>query len=274
MKSWRAPLLILLAVVLTAALPLLIRGCMRVHALNKFCSHPGVRQRLAVVPTKRTFAAAPTAGRIDIGYATFSLGGETPRVETDNRFPVITVVASDFHVAFLPPFNPQKEIKPAFDAAAQDSKRSPAMRKELALWATGEVAREIRVEETRPLTLRELFFMPADEFETYVFRAAEKGTFASCGANEVFSFTSPTAKGVVRIGSSPSDRHRIQAMIVSPDNIRGVSVIFNVENPPPTGLPPAVESLLASFAFTVDRIEGDEQIKKLILGKGIPAAAE
>ena len=110
------------------------------------------------------------------------------------------------------------------------------------------------VEETRPPVFRKMIFMTGSEFLLYKHKVYCKtgficaADFGRYGENEVFAFSSPTTKGIVKIGTDPENRSHALVVISSLDGKKAAQCQLSM-----TGnsmdVSPLLSRLIGSFQF-------------------------
>ena len=260
----------LLAVTVIAGLLfafVVVRTGLRLYALNKVLSVPAARQRLSVMPKSKSLGASTLTNSINLGYATFSArsSGPTTVQSSGSTGTMLLVSNGQFQLVFLPPFASKLT---GGSSSVVNAYRYPRLASHLQKWQVDPVAAEVETEETRELPILKVAAMNQEEFLLYSIMLADK---ACCrrGRNEVYSFTAPHTKGIVRIGDSAQDRRIASASIVSQDRSENVGFHLYLRNDGSTHIGQILDDILSSFHFTTDIVGNHDEITNLISSAGI-----
>jgi len=267
-------IIVVVAVVVSACcLPLAIRGGRYYYVLHKFLKVPGVRERIAVQPTKRTLTPVAAVHPVNLGYATFDTGSTNPiSIEAVASGAALLLKSGDVQMFFFLPFGPEKAVdatSASGEVAARDARKYPHMCSYLEKLKTDFVAAEMEVEEIQLAPLSKVLFMNSDDFLLYITMLGQKATF-SRSLNEVQFFESPEAKGIVRIGERAKDRRVAFVCFSSLDGTRKVGLRLNLAETSSEDIAGLLDPILRSFRFTTDSVDDKEKIKSLIREAGIP----
>jgi hypothetical protein len=183
----------------------------------------------------------------------------------------VEVLHGDYEVEFMPPFAPEglkdSSLSPAAIAANAEAGAALARYAERA--RTNVVAAQIGLEETRTLPISQIVLMSNDNFAVYVFKLQHKAT-TYWGSNEIWSFTTPHVMGIVRVGERFNDRQRAEAILASLDGTRNLVMSVSMLHGSSKDIALALDPILASFQFTIDRVPDRSEIKRLISEAGTP----
>ncbi len=110
----------------------------------------------------------------------------------------------------------------------------------------------------------------SDDFSLYLLKLTSKAR-NNWGSNEIWSFTTPHIKGIVRVGQEgPRDRQRAVVYLASLDGSRNLTLIAVLLHGSTKDIGAAIEPILASFQFTIDKVSDNVEIMRLISEAGIP----
>jgi hypothetical protein len=243
----RIPAWTLTAIVLvcSATVPIIIRGAFRYHTVRKLLANfPYGEQRLSVSPKIKTLTTSTSIKPVNLGYATLDMGSTGQiYVATEGDRAVVVITNTDFEFRLSAPF--------AFGGP------------------TNGVAMHIEVEETRILPISQIALMSKDNFHLYVIKLVSKAG-NKWGSNEIWSFTTPHIKGIVREGEGPDDRQGALVNLASLDGTRNLMMLVFLLHGSTKDIALALDPILASFQFTIGKVSDRDEIKKLISEAGIP----
>lgn len=265
MKHFRLLLLavaILFALVVTFAVA---RTGLRLYALNKVLRLPAARQRLGVMPGNRALGTSALTNRVNLGYAAFSIPTSSPSlVQSGGSAGTMLVVSNNqLQLVFLPPFSPQ-----TVTSSPSGLNGYPRLASHVRKWQTDPIAAEVEVEQAHELPILNVATMSQDEFLLYSSMLGDKACFHR-GRNQVYSFTTPHIKGLVRIGDNPHDRKIASASIASSDGRENVGFHLYLASGASTDIGQVLDAIFSSFHFTTDSVSNGQEISNLIYSAGI-----
>lgn len=267
-RKWLIPLIV--GIVAAAALgPLAIRGVLRYHALYKVLKRPEARERLSIQPTWHEFAALKPVHPINLGYATFDTGATNPISIAATASGAVLLTNRDVSIAFLLPFAPDISSDPSIEqTVGREERAHPHIAAYLREAATDPMAAEMAVEQIRKLSFSQVLLMNNDDFLVYSFRLLLK-VGDRLGSKEVWFFTGPHTKGIVRIGQTPNDVRFANVWFVSPDGKTGIGLLLSIPEGSSNTVYTPLEPILRSFRFTINKVGDRDEIKTLIREAGI-----
>lgn len=265
MKQFR---LLLLAVAILFVLPIafvVARTALRLYALSEVLRSPESRQRLRVMPANRTFEASILTNEVNLGYAVLGIPTSGARTvqSTGSTGTMLVVSNNQLQLVFLPPFLPQTVVGSPSTLNAYPRLASRVWRLQ-----SDPIAAEVETEQTCELPILKVATMGQDEFLLYLSKLGDKACLRR-GRNEVYSFTTPHIKGLVRIGDSPQDRRVASASIASGNGRQNVGFHLYLEMSTPTDIAQVLDAILSSFHFTTESVSNGEEITNLIYSAGI-----
>jgi hypothetical protein len=225
--------------------PVVVRGAFRYYEVQKTLSKiPYAEERLAVIPKIRTLTASEPIKPVDLGYATFDMGTTgSIYIATEGDSGIVIITNADFGLRITTPF-PIGGL-------------------------TNLVAVRIEVEETQSLPISRIALMSRDAFHVYLIKLVSK-VGNNWGSNEIYSFATSHIKGIVNVGEGPDDRQRAMVSLSSLDGTRDLGMQVFLLPGSSKDIALALDPILASFQFTVDKVSDRDEIKKLISQAGIP----
>ena len=242
-----------------------VRTGLRLYALNKVLKLPGARQRANLIPKTKILAGSKLTNEVNIGYASFATGstGKTLVLSTGSSGAFLLVSNWQFHLAILPPFasNPAANLSVAPDSHPKTARFTQKLQ-------VDPVTAEVEMEEARELPLLKVAVMNQDEFLLYALTLGKKACFRR-GGNEVYSFTTPRIKGIVRVGDSPEDRRVASAFIASLDGSENVGCHLSLRDSVSADVGQVLDEILRSFQFTTTNVSNRNEITNLIFSAGI-----
>jgi hypothetical protein len=268
--SWAIAAVCILGII---AGPIVIRTAFRYYVVQKVLSKlPDAQLRLAVSPTVKTLTAPTSLQPVNLGYATFDMGSTSHiHIEAAGDSAVLEVTNEDFGILLMPPFAPQglSNSDMSHAAIAADAKAGSSLARYVETELTNSVDAEVEMEETHVLPISQIALMSKDGFYLYALNLINKAGF-TWGYNEIYSFTTPHIKGIVRVGRAPADRQHAAVELSSVDGTRNVGMQVVLLHGSQKDIAVALDSILASFEFTIDKVRDRDEIKQLISKAGIP----
>ena len=229
-------------------------------------------ERVLVQPRTRELAATATVGPVNMGYAMFDTDSTSPvEIRSQGSGAFLLVVYDDVHVGFLPPFGPSSPSNPAVGTGIADPRgagKYPRAMSYIRQIVADPVAAEMAMETTSILPFSEILLMSKDDYLRYSLTLREKGSFQR-GLNEVQFFKSAYARGIARIGDSPNDRRVASVLFESFDGTRRVGMHLGLRENSSRDVATALDPILRSFRFTVNRVDEREAVRNLIIEAGI-----
>jgi hypothetical protein len=256
-----------------AAGPVIVHGVFRYYMVQKILGlFPDERQRLAVLPQKKMLTAPPATEAVNLGYATFDMGttGAIYIAAVDDGA-AVAVTNDDLGIEFMPPYLPEALTDTSISSAMieADAKAGSSLARYVEVARTNVVAAEIELEETRLLPISQIALMSSEDFRLYAVKLVRKaGLF--WGSNEIWWFITPRVQGIVRVGEGPNDRQRAQVILTSLDGTRNLAIQAILPHGSSKDIMVALDPILASFQFTIDKVNDRNEIRRLILQAGIP----
>jgi hypothetical protein len=248
--------------------PFVVREAFRYYAVQKALSKiPYAEERLAVFPKTRTLTASTPVQPVNLGYATFDMGTNGPiYIAADGGRGMVVITNADFGFRLTAPY--------AIDgltniAIAADASGSSHLASFVEMEATDMVAAQVEVEKTRILPIFQIALMSKDDFSLYTFKLISKAAL-TWGNKETWSFMTPHIKGIARVGMGPDDREHVWVNFASLDGTRNLAMEVFLLHGSHKDVVPALDPILASFQFTIDKIYDRDEITRLILQAGIP----
>jgi len=244
---------------------LAVRTSVRLYVLNKVLGLPGARQRANLAPKTKTLGSSTLTDYVNLGYAIFATGTTSKSLvqSTGSSDAGLLVSNAEFQLAMLPPFTSQSagNLPVALVKHPQTARYAQKL-------MVDPVAAQIEMEEAQELPLLKLAFMNRDEFLLYSTVLSEKASLRR-GRNEVYSFTTPRIKGIVRVGDSPQDRRIASASIASLDGRENVGFHFHLGDSVSTDIGQVLDGILCSFQFTTGSVSNRDEVVSLISSAGI-----
>lgn len=253
--------------------PLVVRTAFRYYVVQKTLSKiPYAEERLAIVPKIRTLTASTPIQPVNLGYATFDMGTTGPiYIATEGDHAVVVITNADFGFRLTAPFAIGEPTNSDLSRTtiAADVKAGSHLARYVETGLTDLVAMHIEVEETHLLPVPKIALMSRDDFTLYTLKLVSKaGVY--WGSNEIWSFTTPHIKGIVSLGEGPDDRQRAMVSLASLDGTRNLTMLVFLLNGSHKDIALALDPILASFQFTIDKVYDHTEITRLILQAGIP----
>ena len=252
--------------------PVIVHGVFRYYMVQKILGlFPDERQRLAVLPQKRALTAPPSLQLVNLGYATFDIGttGSIYIAAVDDGA-AVAVTNDDLGIEFMPPYLPEglTDSSISSDMIEADAKAGSSLARYVEVARTNVVAAEIELEDARLLPISQIALMSSEDFRLYAVKLVRKaGLF--WGSNEIWWFITPRVEGIVRVGEDPHDRQRAQVILTSLDGTRNLAIQAILPHDSSKDIMVALDPILASFQFTIDKVNDRNQIRRLILQAGI-----
>ena len=250
---------------------LLVRTCLRYRTVNMVLSQPGVRQRMAIIPTHRTFSYSTNQIQsINLGYATFDVGltGLVLKVSAGKQGTCILISNTTAQIVFMAPFSPE-ELSGEFNGVkiSDIQAKFPKTAELLRDYTSDLIQAEIRAENRQAASLWELAWMTEDQFLLYTICIEQK--IAAGGGNEVIYFENPYSKGLIRTVKSPTDR-RFSSINLSSLNRQchvGCKIKLTETSEQDSGK--IADHIARSFRFSIEAVPTPVEIAHLVEQAGI-----
>lgn len=253
--------------------PFVVRGAFRYYAVQRALSKlPYAEERLAVLPKTRMLTASTPVQPVNLGYATFDMGTTDPiYIATVGDRGMVVITNADFGFRLTAPYAVGESTNSAIPTPdiAVRAKAGSHLARYVEMGLTDMVAAQVEMEETHILPISRIALMTKDDFYLYALKLVSKAGL-TWGDNEIWSFTTPHIKGIVRIGEGPDDRRTAMVNLASLDGTRNLTMLVFLVRDSKADIALALDPILASFQFTIDRVRDRDEIKRLISNAGIP----
>jgi hypothetical protein len=267
----RIALLVVALVAVIAISPFLIRGALRMYALNKVLNLPGAKARMAIVPTRRILTNQAPIQLINLGYATFDVGF-TNQLFMESR-PSGGIILTNYDVAMV--FYPPRARTPniTFGFSPKEIVANPNLHAHIMKYQADLISAEMEWEETQLIPPAKILFMNGDDFLLYSFKVKHKAPYRY-GSKQVEFIQSSSVKGIVRRGETETDNLFAAVTFTSLDGTKLTGLSMKLTDPSSTNLSDYLDPILRSFCITVESVNDLEAIKALIREAGIPQRKE
>lgn len=257
-----------------AAGPFVLRGVLRHRTIDRLLGNiPHGRERITVMPTIKTLATVPTAVHsVNLGYATFDMGTNAPiYITAEEMHTAVVITNADFGFRFAGPFGvgELKNSTVSLEDIAARARAGSRLARYVETQLSDMVASQIEMEQTQLLPFSRTTLLLSDDFSLYLLKLTSKAR-NNWGSNEIWSFTTPYIKGIVRVGQGPTDRQRAVVYLASLDGSRNLTLMAVLLHGSTKDIGAAIEPILASFQFTIDKVPDNIEIMRLISKAGIP----
>ena len=271
-------LLLVLAILATGfALLFLGRAGFRYYALHKIFRNPEVRHRIAMMPTRRNLPPPSHGHEVNLGFARFDAGAPGPvKVEvTWSGDTSVYVSGEDWNLVSLSLSTVKdRRAKLSIEDMKKNAGQRPQMAAVLEQMVTDPIAAEIKREQIQELPFRRWAFMSSDEFMEYLEFLALKDLSYGRNLLEVYEFSTPTSRGIVRIGVKTGDRKRAGVILASADNQWQVGVLAMTTNSSTREVATVLDPILASLEFTLPPTGTRDDVLQRLARAGIKAKTD
>ncbi len=269
-----------IAILIVAQLGVVIVGWQvgaRWYMLHKVYRHPQARHRVAIVPTELDLAAmqVPQGVTCNVGYAEFIVPSVSS-VELKSSSGIAVLGESDvLSFAFLAPWDPSAPSSTAETFKSELSKlpEGNPLREELAGPDATHLDLLINMERTTPEPFLTVLFQDQHLFVFRTMQLILKGGMQD-GSHSVHTYSTEHTRGLIRVGKNEGDVSYAHVSIQNRTGTEAVGMIARLPDGKSGDITQILPPLLKTFRFTVEHLDSEDEITKLITQAGIPPKPE
>lgn len=245
----------------------------RWYFLSKILTSPEKQQRLSIVPTELELGILHTSTKkkCNIGYATFAIPNtSTMDLKSSSEGTCILGKSESLSLAIMKPYNPK--LLQAENVLLLDKlSKSDPMR---ALFADGDILNiKIQTEKVIPVPFLDTLLMDNYEFKLYTSQLLLKALTPD-GKNAVYTFSTPRIKGLIYVGEKSEDLRYANVSLQSQIGTQAVDMICIIPDGHDGNIMKILPLLLKTFQFTVEGLDSEAEVNKIVLKAGITPELE
>lgn len=270
-----------IVILIVAVLSVVIIGWQvgaRWYMLRKMYRHPQARHRVAIVPSELDLVTlnVQQGFTCNVGYAEFIVP-YVSSVQLNSSYSGTAILGESDALTFalLAPWDPS-----APDNTAESFKREllklpegNPLRAELADPDATHLDLLINMEQTVPDPFLTVLFHNRHLFAFRTMQMILKGSMQD-GSHSVHTYTTPHTRGLIRVGKDEADVSYAHASIENRTGTQAVGMLAHLPDGNQGDIKQFLLPLLKTFQFTVENLDSEDEIIKLIAHAGITPKPE
>jgi len=242
----------------------------RWYVLRKVYRNPESTHRVTVVPAELDLADVQVTQGVtcNVGYASFVIP-DTSTLDLKSSGGIGILGESDsLSFGLLPPWNPKADeafaaLKSSFDKLPKGHPMRQAVIEGTGLdWM-------IQMERAHPIPFSRALSIGSEAFKLYTCQLLLKSVIPY-GAGGVYTFSTPTTRGLICIGRERTDLRYATVSIEDRAQTQAVGMIARVPDGKDGEIMSILPAILKTFCFSVQGVSSTNRIAQLIVEAGIP----